>query len=131
MEHKINNSESHQPFEKSIATYVAGFIISVVLTLVAYYVVVGWGSAGSMLTPWTVALIIAVLALGQFVAQLFFFMHLRMKTKPRWQFVVFLFMGLVVLILVGGSIWIMASLNNRMVMTPDQVNQYMQDQAGL
>jgi cytochrome o ubiquinol oxidase operon protein cyoD len=123
-----NKNLQTQPFEKSIATYVAGFVASITLTLVAYYLVV---DRVLSLTPWTIAGIIAVLALVQFVAQLYYFMHLRVKTKPRWQFVVFLFMLLVVLILVGGSIWIMASLNNRMVMTPDQVNQYMQDQAGL
>jgi len=124
----MNEEIQNQHFEKSLATYVAGFILSVTLTLVAYYMVVDrvWS-----LTPWTIAGSIAGIALVQFVVQLFFFMHLRVKTKPRWRFVVFFFMILVVLILVGGSIWIMASLNGRMVMTPDQVNQYMNDQVGL
>jgi cytochrome o ubiquinol oxidase operon protein cyoD len=126
MNEEIQNQK--QLFEKSLATYVAGFILSITLTLVAYYMVVDrvWS-----LAPWTIAILIAVLALVQFFVQLFFFMHLRVRTKPRWRFVVFLFMIMVVLILVGGSIWIMASLNSRMAMTPDQVNQYMNDQVGL
>jgi len=37
-------------------------------------------------------------------------------------------MILVVMILVGGSLWIMKNLNYRM--TPEQMNQYMIDQNG-
>jgi cytochrome o ubiquinol oxidase operon protein cyoD len=119
-------------FERTLTTYVIGFAASVVLTLVAYWLVVGRGiPALAGVSSWGVAAFIAILAVVQFVAQLYFFMHLRVQTRPRWRFAVFLFMITVILILVGGSIWIMASLSGRMQMTPDQVNQYMQDQAGI
>ena len=113
--------------------YSIGFVISVLLTLAAYYLVTGYSSGFSFpgLTLWSIAGAIAVLALAQAAVQLFFFMHIRLRGQPRWRLTIFLFMAMVVLILVGGSIWIMSSLSGRMAMTPDQVDQYMQDQAGI
>lgn len=120
--------------QENFTSYVAGFVISVALTLCAYFLVVDHAFlpvSVSLSSPWMIAIVIAVIALIQFVAQLFFFMHLRLRTKPRWQLFTLLFMIMVVLILVIGSLWIMYSLNGRMQMTPDQVQTYMQNQAGI
>src|ERR1700743_1389405 len=100
---------THRDTESSLKAYSVGFAVSVLLTLAAYYLVTGYGSSGFSL--WFIAGAIAVLALAQAVVQLFFFMHIRLRGQPRWRLMVFLFMAMVVLILVGGSVWIMASLN--------------------
>lgn len=70
----------------------------------------------------------AILALAQFFAQLYYFLHLGRETKPRWKLLVLCFMILVVLIIVVGSIWIMYNLNYRM--SPQQMNTYMLNQNG-
>lgn len=113
----------HDNTYRSVSSYVAGFILSVTLTLIVYLTVVHHALAGNTLIAFIIAL-----ALIQFCVQLFFFLHLGRETKPRWKLLVLGFMVLVVLILVLGSLWIMANLNYRM--TPQQINTYMQNQDG-
>ena len=112
----------HDTDRGTLQMYVMGFMLSVTLTLVAYFIVVD-----HVLSKWPAALFIAVLAIGQFIVQLIFFLHLGREVKPRWRFGVFLFMLLIVFIVIGGSLWIMYNLNYRM-MSPAAINQYMQDQ---
>jgi cytochrome o ubiquinol oxidase subunit IV len=109
----------------TLRTYVTGYIFAVFLTLVAYELV-----EDHEFSKWTLALTIAGLAFVQFLVQVFFFLHLGRESKPRWKLAVFLFMLMVVGILVSGSLWIMYSLNYRMLMSPQQINTYMQDQDG-
>jgi cytochrome o ubiquinol oxidase operon protein cyoD len=109
--------------EGSLKTYLSGFVLSIVFTLTAYELVVQ--------RKFSVDIIIAAivgLALFQFLIQLLFFLHLGRERKPRWKLFVLFFMIMVVLILVFGSIWIMNNLNYRM--TPQQQNQYMNNQGG-
>ncbi len=109
--------------EGSLKTYISGFVLSIFLTLMAYDLVVQ-----RKFSVDTIIAAIVGLALIQFLIQLVFFLHLGRETKPRWKLFVLLFMIMVVLILVFGSIWIMNNLNYRM--TPQQQNQYMNNQGG-
>ena len=113
----------------TVATYVVGFVLSVVCTLVAYLLVyVHVHSQHVTLTHPFIITAIVGLALAQFIVQLFFFLHLGRETKPRWKLLVLGFMILIVCIVVFGSLWIMNNLNYRM--TPGQMNQYMEQQNG-
>ena len=106
-----------------LGTYVIGFIFSIGLTLIAYYGITrNWFASGSA------TVVLLVLAVLQFVVQLFFFLHVGRETRPRWKLLM-LFLAIVfVLILVLGSIWVMYSLDYRM--TPRQTEQYLQRQDG-
>ncbi len=93
--------------------YLLGFILCVVLTLSAYFLVVE-----KLLTGMN--LIVAILGLGviQMAVQLLFFMHLGGeyadgKAKHHWNFLVFFFMIMVLVVIVFGSLWIMYTLNYR------------------
>jgi cytochrome o ubiquinol oxidase operon protein cyoD len=114
----------HDTARGTLASYVAGYIFSIYLTITAYLAVYNHLFSNTLL-----AVIIVGLALVQFVGQLLFFMHLGKETKPRWKLAVTLSMILVVSILVGGSLWIMSNLNYRM--TPTQQQNYMNNQQGL
>jgi cytochrome o ubiquinol oxidase subunit IV len=94
------------------------------LTFAAYLMVYNHLFSNIVLTT-----VIVILALVQFIVQVVFFLHLGRETKPRWKLAVMLFMIMVVLILVGGSLWIMSNLTVRM--TPQQENNYMNNQQGL
>lgn len=87
-------------------SYIAGFVLSLVLTLAAYSVVVN-----KMASGWTAVYIILALALIQLIVQIVFFLHLGREQKPRWNLTVMLFAVMVVVILVGGSLWIMHNMN--------------------
>ncbi|MEX1059022.1 MAG: cytochrome o ubiquinol oxidase subunit IV [Candidatus Saccharimonadales bacterium] len=95
-------------------SYIVGYIFSLSLTLAAFLLV--WRYVDSdrqifsegFLFAW-----IAALALVQLFAQLVFFLHLGRESKPRWNLTVLTFAATIVIILVFGSLWIMANLNYR------------------
>ena len=94
-------------------TYVTGFILSVLLTIIPYTIVVNkliWG--------WALVISLFGFALLQLAVQLKFFIHLGYERKPRWNLVIFLFMLLVLLIVVIGSLWIMRNLDYNMTHHP-------------
>lgn len=95
--------------------YLMGFVLCLVLTLAAYFLV-----AENLLAGWN--LIFAILGLGviQMAIQLIFFMHLGSEPeeptggkKVHWNLLVFFFMVMVIVIIVFGSLWIMYTLNYR------------------
>ena len=90
----------------NLKSYLLGFVLSIILTFAAYFLVV-W----RLLTGLALDLSVALLALVQAYVQLVLFLNLTREPKPRWNIVVFLFMALIVVILVFGSIWIMNNLN--------------------
>lgn len=106
----------------TLGSYVTGFILSIGLTLVAYFAAIKHVVSGQALIA-----VLLGLAVVQFAVQLFFFLHIGKETKPRWKLLVLFMMIIAVLIVVIGSIWVMYSLNDRM--NPDQINHYMKSQA--
>lgn len=108
----------------TIKNYTIGFVLSLVLTLVAYFAVVNEWAAGLSLL-----LILGLLAVAQMIVQLIYFLHLGEESRPRYRLLSFVFMAGILLIIVVGSVWIMHSLDyNMMNMTPDEKTQYMMTQ---
>lgn len=119
----------HDTDEATLSLYMGGFVLSLLFTLTAFGLVEY--HIHSHYTVFSHPFLIgatALLALAQFAAQIYFFLHLGRETKPRWKLLVLFFMILVVLIVVIGSIWIMYNLNYHM--TPQQINTYMLNQNG-
>lgn len=84
-----------------------GFVLSVVCTLVAYFV-----ATAGVLHPWVYILGLGIL---QTAIQFLFFFSLGKEKHPRWNLAMFLFMAAVIIIIVGGSLWIMNNLNYHMM----------------
>jgi cytochrome o ubiquinol oxidase operon protein cyoD len=102
----------------SVKSYSLGFVLSLVLTMLAYWLITGHHlNRGLAITA------ILVLAVAQLVVQLWFFLHLGSEPKPRWNQLVLFFAVGVVVILVVGSVWIMYHLNYNM--TPQGANHYL------
>ncbi|MBR2563684.1 MAG: cytochrome o ubiquinol oxidase subunit IV [Paenibacillus sp.] len=103
-EHNAHDSHGHEQ-HGSVKSYVIGFILSIVLTIIPLVVVLN----DILNRTGTMAIILGAAAL-QFMVQLFFFMHIRETGKPRWNVMALIFGLLMMLTIVIGSIWIM--LNN-------------------
>jgi cytochrome o ubiquinol oxidase subunit IV len=122
-------TSSHDGARITLAAYVTGFILSIVLTVAAAGLVNIHVAHHHEFPPdhfmvWA----LPALAIVQFFVQIYFFLHLGRETKPRWKLLVLMFMILIVFIIVAGSLWIMYNMNYRM--TPQQIDQYMLNQNG-
>ena len=125
----VKNTEptEHKP---SYGSYFVGYILSVGLTLAAYYFVNQHvQSEHSAYSHQTLRYMILGFAAVQFIVQMYFFLHVGRESKPRWKLVTFFFMLLVLVIVVFGSIWIMDNLNYHM-MSPGESLRYMHEHEG-
>jgi len=116
------------PKEDSVGmlAYCAGFIASLALTLVAYFQVVQQSITGT-----TLLLAVALLASVQFFIQVTCFLHLRTNKSSREMLAVFCFSLFITGILIIGSMWIMWSLNARMMPGDIEMRAYMERQTGI
>ena len=100
-------------------SYVIGFVLSLVLTLIPYYFVVK-----NMFTAQSLVGMVVVFGVLQLFVQAVFFLHLHPKSRPRWNMIVFLYTLLIIAFLVVGSLWIMYNLNyNMMGVSPFNSNE--------
>ena len=111
--------------EARYKSYIVGFILSVIATLIAYFFVV------HHLWPKEILIYVVMgIAVVQLVIQSVFFLHLGRGT--RLKTVTFLFAILIVLVVVVGSLWIMHHLDyNMMHMSPEQMEMYMHENEGI
>jgi cytochrome o ubiquinol oxidase subunit IV len=97
--------------KKTFSVYFSGVLLCIVLTLIPFAAV----SHHAFSKPVTF-LIIFLSAIIQFFVQVICFLRLNKKTEQGtinvWSFA---FTGLVLLIIVGGSLWIMWNLNYNMM----------------
>lgn len=110
---------------KAYLSYVVGFVLSIITTVIAYYFVVN-----ELWTKEVLVYVVLAVAVVQLIVQVVFFLHIGRGT--HWKLITFVFTVVVVGILVVGSIWIMDHLNyNMMDMTPVEQQQYMHDNQGI
>mgnify|MGYP001361004154 CR=1 FL=1 len=100
-----HNSGAHEhqaAHHGSLKSYVIGFVLSIVLTIIPLVAVMN-----KLLTGPSLIVLILAMAVLQFAVQLFFFMHLKEGENARWN-IMALILGLIILLtIVAGSIWIM------------------------
>lgn len=107
---ELSLKEVKKEWHGTLKSYVIGFLSSFVLTLISFGLVVTKSVAGPFLVY-----TLAALALFQACIQLIFFLHVGQEAKPRWETLIFLFMILILLVIVVGSLWVMNDLNDRVM----------------
>ena len=90
--------------------YTIGFILSIVLTAIPFTLVM----TGALPTGWLVATIV-VLAVVQIIVHLVAFLHLNRSSGRGWNLTAFAYTLVVLIVLIGASIWIMFHLNYNMM----------------
>ncbi|WJM98291.1 cytochrome o ubiquinol oxidase subunit IV [Pseudomonas defluvii] len=105
-----NAHHSHDASHGSYKSYAIGFILSVILTIIPFGLVM-YPSLPKDMT----ILIVVAFAVIQVVVHLFYFLHLDSSREQRWNVSAFLFTGLVIVLLVGLSLWIMFSIHTSMM----------------
>ena len=112
-----------------LKSYIIGFVLSIALTLLAYFPVLQNVNSHHSTFPRAMVLVfIIVLAFIQLLIQLLFFLHLGQEERPRWKLAMLVSFFGVVLIVVIASIWIMQHLNYNMSLI--QLDRVMQQGEG-
>jgi cytochrome o ubiquinol oxidase subunit IV len=95
--------------------YRIGVALSIGLTVVPFWLVMSQALSDARVT----AAIIFALALIQIVVHVVSFLHLDTRSEGGWTLLAFLFTAVIVVLTIGGSIWVMYHLNVNMMPTPD------------
>ena len=90
--------------------YLIGFLASVVLTAIPFWLVM----TGTLSGPVT-AIVIIVLAVVQIGVHTASFLHVNTKAEGGWTLLAYVFTAVLVLIVIAGSLWIMYHLNTNMM----------------
>lgn len=102
----------------TVAGYVNGFVLSVVLTAIPFWLVMSGGVVSSGVT----ALVILAFAAVQIVVHMVYFLHMNTKSEHGWSILALIFTTVLVVIMLSGSLWVMYHLNtNMMPMLPHEM----------
>jgi cytochrome o ubiquinol oxidase subunit IV len=122
------NKESHKPTPKSehgtTQSYVIGFLLSLIFTIIPYHLVVN-----KVLTGNTLLATILGIAVVQMFIQIFFFLHLGRGPKPFYNVVFFFATAGIIVIVIGASLFIMNNLYHNM--SPMEVTQKLAQDEGI
>ncbi len=98
---------------KDISRYTFGFTLSLVFTAIAFGLVQMHLDNNHVWPSHELAVpLLVMLALMQLFVQLVLFLHVGEEEKPKLNFWTLVFAVVVVVILVGGSLWIMNNLSH-------------------
>jgi len=95
----------------SVRGYLTGFILSVILTAIPFWLVMENVFTNSN----TTAFVILGFAAVQMVVHMVYFLHMNAKSEGGWSLLALLFTLILVVIMLAGSIWVMYHLNTNMM----------------
>ncbi len=98
-------------YHATVRDYVIGFGLSVLLTAIPFWLVM----AKVLPTSRATALVIMAFAAVQIVVHMVYFLHMNGKVQGGWSMLALLFTGVLILIMLAGSIWVMFHLNTNMM----------------
>ncbi|RUP26450.1 MAG: cytochrome o ubiquinol oxidase subunit IV [Curvibacter sp.] len=97
----------------SLKSYVTGFILSVILTAIPFWLVMGKTFSSSS----TTAMVILGFAAVQIVVHMIYFLHMNTRSEGGWTMLALIFTTMLVVITLAGSLWVMFHLNHNMMPT--------------
>lgn len=116
-DHAHGDDHGHGAPHGSLRSYVIGFVASVVLTVIPFWLVMGNVLSNNL----TTALVVMGLGAVQIVVHMVYFLHMNGKSEGGWTLMALIFTAIIVLIALVGSLWVMNHLHvNMMPMTPEQ-----------
>ncbi len=95
----------------SLKGYLTGFILSVILTAIPFWLVMGH----ILPSPLYTALVVMVFAAAQIVVHMICFLHMNTKSEGGWTMLALIFTLVFVAVTLIGSLWVMYHLNVNMM----------------
>jgi cytochrome o ubiquinol oxidase subunit IV len=94
----------------NLKSYLTSFVLSLLLTAIPFALVM----SGALPPSAALAGIISA-GVVQILVHLHYFLHLDTSSAARWNVLALIFTLLIMILFVGGTIWIMSSLYSRMM----------------
>ena len=102
----------------TLGGYLTGFVLSVFLTAVPFWLVMGKVFDKSS----TTAVVILLIGAVQIVVHMIYFLHMNPRSEGGWTMMALIFTIVIVGIMLAGSLWVMHHLNtNMMPMSPEMM----------
>ncbi|MDM0070356.1 cytochrome o ubiquinol oxidase subunit IV [Variovorax sp. J31P207] len=95
----------------TVKGYLTGFILSLILTAIPFWIVMGNVFEKSS----TTAFVILAFAAVQIVVHMIYFLHMNAKSEHGWTMLALIFTVVVVVITLSGSLWVMYHMNHNMM----------------
>ena len=95
----------------SFKGYMTGFILSVILTVIPFWMVMG----NVFDEPGTTGLVILAIGAVQMVVHMVYFLHMSPKSEGGWSVMAMIFTIIIVVIVMAGSLWVMYHMNTNMM----------------
>lgn len=92
-------------------SYLIGFALSVVLTAIPFWLVMG-----NVIADTTVAtLVIMGFGVTQILVHMIYFLHMNTRSEGGWTMMAAIFTIIIIVIALSGSLWVMYHLNTNMM----------------
>ena len=101
----------HETMHITVRGYVTGFVLSVILTAIPFWLVMDKVFASSTATTF----VILGFAMVQIFVHMVFFLHMTSKAEGGWTWMSLIFMVVLVVITLSGSLWVMYHLKTNMM----------------
>ena len=109
--HDHGHLDGHGHDHGTMGGYITGFVLSVILTAIPFWLVMANPLQDNALT----GIIIMALAAVQIVVHMIFFLHMNGKSEGGWTMTALVFTVVVVVIVLAGSLWVMYHMNTSMM----------------
>ncbi|WP_422015487.1 cytochrome o ubiquinol oxidase subunit IV [Roseateles sp.] len=113
--HGDDHLDGEADFHVSYKGYATGFILSVILTAIPFWLVM----AKVLPSPKMTGFVILGFAAVQMVVHMVYFLHMNAKVEQGWSLLALVFTAALVVIMLAGSVWVMYHMNTNMMPTPD------------
>ncbi|MEI2417550.1 cytochrome o ubiquinol oxidase subunit IV [Orrella sp. JC864] len=110
-DHHDHHDDGEAAYHATTRGYVTGFILSVILTAIPFWVVMGKVFSDST----TTALVVLGFAAVQIVVHMIYFLHMNTRVEGGWTMLSLIFTVVIVVITLAGSLWVMYHLNTNMM----------------
>ena len=95
----------------SFKGYMTGFILSVILTAIPFWLVMAKVIPDNKVT----AVIVVGFAVVQLLVHMVYFLHLDTTSEGGWNMLALIFTAMLLVIMFAGSLWVMYHMNTNMM----------------
>ncbi|WP_373987090.1 cytochrome o ubiquinol oxidase subunit IV [Duganella sp. BuS-21] len=107
----------------SLKDYAIGFVLSVILTAIPFWLVMSHAFDKSS----TTAIVVLAFAAIQVIVHMVYFLHMNGKAEGGWSMLATVFTVVLLVIVLAGSIWVMYHMNANMMPSMGNDVHNMQD----